>query len=318
MIPKKICLVIGSNSFSGACLVDYLLNNGFKVIGLFKTPKKKKFLKFSENKNIKNYISIQFDLNSTKKKLLTIVKKYKPNYIVDFASLCLVNESWYNPKLYMQTNVTNKIDFLKDISYENYLKKYIYISTPEVFGSSKKSQAENSTMFNPSTPYAISKLAIELYMKIINKNFKGKYIVARFSNFYGETQEQHRLLPKLFESIKSKKFFFLQGNGLSKRNFIYETDFCEGILKIIQKGKINKNYHFCSNDIYSIVNITKLVCKASNVRFNNLVKKTKDSIGKDQIYKLNCLKTKKELNWKPNVSLIQGINKLKNYYLMKK
>ena len=59
MIPKKICLVIGSNSFSGACLVDYLLNNGFKVIGLFKTPKKKKFLKL--------YIySIRFEFNKKK------------------------------------------------------------------------------------------------------------------------------------------------------------------------------------------------------------------------------------------------------------
>lgn len=318
MIPKKTCLVIGSNSFSGACLVNYLLNNGFKVIGLYKTPKKKKFLKFIKNNNINNYISAQFDLNSTKKNLLTIVKKYKPNYIVDFASLCLVNESWHNPKLYMQTNVSNKMDFLKEISDENYLKKYIYISTPEVFGSSKKSQPENSVKFNPSTPYAISKLAVELYMKIINKNFNGKYIIARFSNFYGETQEQHRLLPKLFESIKLQKMFPLQGNGSSKRNFIYETDFCEGILKIIKKGKINNNYHFCSNDIYSIVNIIKLVCKVSNVSFTKLVKKTKDRIGKDQIYKLNCLKTKKELNWKPNVSLIQGIYKLKKYYLTKK
>ena len=72
---KKKCLIIGSNSFSGACLTDYLLNNGFKVIGLFKTSKKKKFLKFSENKSIKNYTPIQFDLNSTKKKLTNNIKK---------------------------------------------------------------------------------------------------------------------------------------------------------------------------------------------------------------------------------------------------
>ncbi len=316
MISKKICLVLGSNSFSGACLVDYLLDNNFKVIGLYKTKKKKIFLKFIGNKNVKSYKSIKFDLNSKTKNLFKIVKKYKPNYIVDFASLCLVNESWENPKLYMQTNFTNKIDFLKDVSNEKYLKKYIYISTPEVFGSSKKPQSENSTIFSPSTPYAISKLATELYMKIINKNFNGKYIVARFSNFYGETQEKHRLLPKLFESIKLRKIFFLQGNGLSKRNFIYDTDFCDGILKIILNGKIDKNYHFCSNDIYSIVNIVKIVCKISKVSFTNLVKNTKDRIGKDQIYKLNCSKTKKELKWKPNVSLIQGIKKLKNYYLI--
>lgn len=315
MTKRNICLVIGSNSFSGACLVDYLLNNKFKVIGLYKTKKEKKFLKFEKNKYIKNYVSLQFDLNLKKKNLLKIVRKYKPNYIVDFASLCLVNESWQNPELYMLTNVTNRLNFLKKISNESCLKKYIYISTPEVFGSSTKPQRESSTMYNPSTPYAISKLAVELYMKILNKNFNGKFIITRFSNFYGETQEQHRLLPKLFKSILSKNFFYLQGDGSSKRNFIYDTDFCEGIYKTMQKGRIGKNYHFCSDEINSIIKIIKLVCKISLINYDNLVKKIRDRVGKDQIYKLDCNKTKKELNWKPNVSLLQGINKLKYYYL---
>ena len=126
-------------------------------------------------------------------------------------------------------------------------------------------------------------------MKIINKNFKGKYIIARFSNFYGETQEQHRLLPKLFESIKLQKMFPLQGNGSSKKFYMKQIFY---VFQDNKKGKINNNYHFCSNDIYSIVNIIKLVCKVLMLS-TNLVKKTKDRIGKDQIYKLNCLKTKK-------------------------
>ena len=127
--------------------------------------------------------------------------------IVDMSSLCLVNESCEDSEIYMLKNVTYKFDLLKKISQENYLKKYIYISTPEVFGSSLKAQRESSTMYNPSTPYAISKLAVELYMKILNKNFNGKCIITRFSNFYGETKEQHRLLPKLFKSSLFKNFF---------------------------------------------------------------------------------------------------------------
>lgn len=318
MTNRNVCLVLGSNSFSGACLVDYLLKNKFRVIGLYKTKKNKKFLKYKNNKNLKNLTSIKFDINSKKKNLFNIVQKYKPKYIVDFASLCLVNESWEEPELYMLTNVTNKFDFLKKISKENYLKKYIYISTPEVFGSSLKAQVENSVLYNPSTPYAISKLATELYMKIINKNFQGKYIITRFSNFYGETQEEHRLLPKLFKSILYKKNFFLQGNGLSKRNFIYDTDFCEGIFQTMKKGKIGKNYHFSSNEMFSIIKIVKLVCKISKVSFSDVIKKTKDRVGKDQMYKLNCTRTRKELNWKSNVTLVRGINKLKDYYLHNK
>ena len=63
MTNRNVCLVLGSNSFSGSCLVDYLLENKFRVIGLYKTKKNKKFLKYKNNKNLKNLTSIQFDIN---------------------------------------------------------------------------------------------------------------------------------------------------------------------------------------------------------------------------------------------------------------
>ena len=70
--------------------------------------------------------------------------------------------------------------------------------------------------------------------------------------------------------------------------------------------------------MFSIIKIVKLVCKISKVSFSDVIKKTKDRVGKDQMYKLNCTRTRKELNWKSNVTLVRGINKLKDYYLHNK
>ena len=73
----------------------------------------------------------------------------------------MVNESWSKPDLYFKTNVLSKAKILNYLTKAKFLKKYIYISTPEVFGSSKKYMNENEEKFNPSTPYATSKLSAE-------------------------------------------------------------------------------------------------------------------------------------------------------------
>ena len=97
--------------------------------------------------------------------LTTVCYVFKPEYIIDFASICMVNQSWNNPKIYFQINVLFKAEMLIQLKKFNFLKKYIYISTPEIFGSSNKFIHEDNNNFNPSTPYATSKLSAEILLK---------------------------------------------------------------------------------------------------------------------------------------------------------
>ena len=95
-----------------------------------------------------------------------MIKKLKPEVIIDFASICMVNESWKNSNIYFQINVLSKIKMIEYLSSTKFLKKkYIYISTPEIFGSSKKYIEEKSKTFSPQTPYATSKLSFEILLK---------------------------------------------------------------------------------------------------------------------------------------------------------
>ena len=90
----------------------------------------------------------------------------------------------------------------------HFLKKYIYISTPEIFGSSNQPVKEDSIRYNPSTPYALSKLMSESLIRLFQKSHKNqKFIIARFSNFYGPMQGKNRLIPKVLKSIRLKKKF---------------------------------------------------------------------------------------------------------------
>tara|TARA_Y100001970_G_scaffold294347_1_gene451154 strand:- start:11163 stop:12152 length:990 start_codon:yes stop_codon:yes gene_type:complete len=311
---KKI-LVLGCSSFSGASMVDFLLKKKYFVLGTYSKKKPKILLSFSNNKRQKYLKTIK--INLLKKidlnRLLTFIKKEKPHIIIDFASICMVNESWKKPKKYFEINSTSKIYILNQIIKFNFLKKYIYISTPEVFGSQNNSIKESNNSFNPSTPYAVSKLICEDYIKNLIRNFKFNGIIARFSNFYGPGQPYYRLIPKIIISIIKKKKFPLHGDGKSKRNFIFSDDFCYGIYKIIIKGATGKIYHFSGNKLYSVVEIIKKVSNLMGKNFKKVIKKVPDRKGKDLIYNINSRLTEKELNWFCKTNIDVGISKLINY-----
>lgn len=308
---KKI-LVLGASSFAGSSFFEYLNNNfNYKILGTYNS--KKNLTKLFNNKKIFKRL-VKLNLNNNNHKLLDIVKKFKPEYIFDFASICLVNESWNNPKYYFNVNLNSKLELISCLHKIQFLKKFIYISTPEVFGSNNKSINENNKYFKPSTPYALSKLSCEQTLLNYNNSFKKKSIITRFSNMYGLRQMKHRLIPKLIDCIKNNKKFPLQGNGLSKRNFIFENDFNKALIKVMNKGVNGQTYHFASDEYFTIKDVIKLVCKLYKVNFDNLIYYTSDRIGKDKNYFLNCSYTKKKLKWSPRYSLKSGIMKMMSYH----
>ena len=264
--------------------------------------------------SLKKFKLIRLNLNNEKNSLLKIVKSFKPKYIFDFASVCMVNESWDDPNYYLRVNLNSKIDFIQNMHNLSFIKKFIYVGTPEIFGSTLKPVKENSLNFNPSTPYAISKLSFEQFLMAYQKNYKNKVIITRFSNFYGRGQLEHRLIPKLLKCIKNNLKFPLHGKGLTKRDFIFDEDFNNAFYKVLTKGKLGKIYHFSTNHYVSIKNIIKIICKFKKVKFQEIVYETSERKGKDKYYFLDCSKTSKELKWKPQNKLIQGLYKTIKYY----
>ena len=313
---KNKVLILGISSFAGASFANYLLNNSnFKIYGTFNKKRKFIFKLFLEkNKKFNQIVFNKLNLNSKKVDLNEIISKIKPNFIIDFASVCMVNESWSNPEYYFDVNFNSKIKLIKNLYKQKKLKKYIYIGTPEIFGSSEKAILENSTNFNPSTPYASSKLSTEIFLNNFIKNPKYKIIIARFSNFYGRGQPMHRLIPKLIYCINKKIKFPLEGTGNTKRNFIFEDDFNAGLLKIIKVGKIGEKFHFSGNKYHTIKDVIQKIIKIKNYSWSKLIIRRPDRKGKDKNYYLNCKKTQRQLKWNSKTNLENGLKKTINYY----
>jgi dTDP-glucose 4,6-dehydratase len=306
-------LVLGISSFAGSSFFEYVSKiKKYEVYGSYNTRKKNYYMPFLNKLNKKKIFKVKMNSNS---KIFDIVKKLNPHYIIDFSSLCMVNESWNNFSKYIEFNISAKIKLIENIKKIKNIKKYIYISTPEIFGSNNFEIHEKYLVKNPTTPYATSKLAFENLLTNYSKIQKYPFIIARFSNFYGRRQPLYRLIPKVIFSIILKIKFPLHGNGHTKRDFIFEDDFNSGILKIIKKGLIGKIYHFSTGEFIAIKNLIKKICIKNNVNYKNLVIKTKDRNGKDQNYFLCSKKTRKELMWQPKVNLDKGIDIVQKFML---
>ena len=123
---------------------------------------------YSKNKNINNFKFYKLDINKDLNKICTLIKKQKPEYIINFAAQGMVNESWDKPEDWYNTNIVAQTKLYK-ILKGKFLKKIIHVTTPEVYGD-KSSIINEEASFNPSTPYAISRMALDFHLKLYFAN----------------------------------------------------------------------------------------------------------------------------------------------------
>tara|TARA_E500000178_G_scaffold267616_1_gene265123 strand:+ start:498 stop:1493 length:996 start_codon:yes stop_codon:yes gene_type:complete len=307
---KKKILIIGSNSFAGSNFINLLLNKKYQVSGISRSKENLPFLScYKNNENIKNFRYLRLDLNKDCKKIYKFIVNWKPAYIFNFAAQGMVNESWKNPLDWYQTNIISQVKLFEKIKNLSFIKKYINFSTPEVFGNNLKNLKED-TVFNPSTPYAISRANFDYHLVANSKFTKFPIIITRTANIYGPHQQLYRVVPKAIISFLNNKIFYLDGSGTSKRSFIYMDDVSEVLIKIMLSKKNKTSYHISTNKFITIENLVKKILSLMNIRSNKLIKKkTKDRIGKDFIYKLDASLIKKEFKWISKTNLDEGIKK---------
>ncbi len=305
-------LVIGSNSFSGSNFINFLLNKNHKVVGVSRSTEiKKEFLIYKKNQNIQNFKFYKINLNRDLKKLFNIINKFKPDIVVNYAAQGMVAQSWKSPEDWYQTNLVSQSIFYRKIQEIKFIKKIIHVSTPEVYGNTPKLIKPNYN-FNPSTPYAISRAAMDLHLFNLYKYFKLPIIFTRTANVYGPGQQLYRIVTKTIMSIKKRKYIYLHGGGKSLRSFIFVDDASEATYIISKKGKIGSTYHISGKNFISIKSLVKKIFNLSNLDFKKFCKIEVDRIGKDHSYKLNQQKTFK-LNWKPRTDIDTGLLKTFNW-----
>lgn len=311
---KKKFLIIGSNSFSGASFINLILSKKYEIIGVSRSNEiKKEFLLYRCNQNLKLFKFYKIDINKNKdrNRLYKIIKKFKPHYIINYSAQGMVAQSWAYPEDWYMTNLVSQSILYKNLMKFKFIKKMIHFTTPEVYGSNKKVVKENFN-FKPSTPYAVSRAAMDYHLMNFQKNYGLPIIFTRTANIFGPGQQLYRIIPKTFMCAKKKIKLNLHGGGKSIRSFIYMDDVSKATFLILTKGKIGSTYHISTNSFFSIKSVVKKISSIEKVRFKKLFRNEKDRMGKDHSYRLNSSKLKK-LGWRPEISFELGLNHTKKW-----
>lgn len=308
MAAREKVLVIGSNSFSGASFVDFLLQQGAEVIGVSRSPESHRaFLPYRWSGKDRNFTYHQCDLNHDLDKIMSIAQAEKPEYIVNFAAQSMVGESWKNPDHWFMTNVVSAVRMHERLRHCDFMKKYVHVTTPEVYGSTNGFIRENAP-FNPSTPYAVSRAAGDMSLRTYFEAYRFPVVFTRTANVYGPGQQLYRIIPRTILFILLGRKLQLHGGGISRRAFIHMKDVSDATWRIAQQAPAGATYHISTNHIVTIRELVECICRKLDARFEDSVEIVSERLGKDAVYMLDSTKLREKLGWQDKISLDQGLD----------
>lgn len=299
-------VVIGSNSFSGASFVRYLLDSGQEVVGMSRSPEPTQALRPYAWGNTSGFRFMQLDLNKDLDRMMDAIRTFQPKYVVNFAAQSMVAESWQHPEDWFQTNVVANVKFHDRLRRCEFLEKYVHVSTPEVYGHCQGSVREDAP-YNPSTPYAVSRAACDMSLTSFHKAYGFPVVFTRAANVYGPGQQLYRIIPRTILFIHLGRKLQLHGGGRSVRSFIHIRDVADGTWRVAQHGKPGEVYNLSTHRLISIRDLVELICRMMGVSFANHVEMVDERLGKDAAYVLDNAKARETLGWSPTVELEQGI-----------
>ena len=318
---KKI-IVTGGSGFIGSNLVNFLIKKKYFVINIDKLTYASNIKAHSDKSN-KFYKFFKIDLNN-KKKIIDVIRKYKPKAIFNLAAETHVDRSIDGPKNFINTNILGTFNLLESIRY---LKKYkintklVHISTDEVYGDieGNRRSSEDSN-YEPSSPYSASKASADHLVKSYIRTYKINAVISNCCNNYGPYQFPEKLLPKMISNIFNNNPLPIYAKGQNSREWIHVEDHCKALFMLYLKGKPGENYNVGSGVNIKNIDLVKRLLKICRKLKVKIGKKTKiifvqDRPGHDFRYALNSKKIFKKFRWRAKIKLDYGLSETVKWYL---
>jgi len=301
-------LVLGSNSFSGASFVDFLLGQGEDVIGVSRSPEPHRaFLPYRWFGRHGGFRFHRLDLNSELDEIMDLVRTERPEYVVNFAAQSMVAESWKNPDHWFVTNVVSTVRLHDRLRHCDFIRKYVHVTTPEVYGSTNGFIREDA-LFNPSTPYAVSRAAADMSLRTYFEAYRFPVVFTRAANVYGPGQQLYRIIPRTILFILLDRRLQLHGGGVSRRAFIHVKDVSEATWRIAREAPLGETYHISTNEMVTIRELVERICHKLGARIEDSVEIVGERLGKDAAYMLDSTKLRSTFGWRESVSLDAGLD----------
>ncbi len=309
-MDKIKILVTGGAGFIGSNFIMHILNKykDYFIVNLDKLTYAGNMDNLKGIEKNKNYKFVKGDICDKK----TVQEAMKGcDAVLNFAAETHVDRSIRTSEDFIKTDVLGT-HVLLNLVKENNIKRFIQISTDEVYGSIEEGSFKETDIVDPSSPYSSSKAGADLIVSSYWKTYNTPVMITRSSNNFGSHQYPEKLIPLFITNILGGKKIPLYGDGLNVRDWIYVLDNCEAIDFVLHNGILGEIYNIGSGNEKTNLEITKTIL-AELGKDESYIEYVADRAGHDRRYALNCQKINK-LGWKPKFKFEDALKETISWY----
>ena len=304
-------LITGGAGFIGSNFIRFLLQKDSKaeIVNLDKLTYAGNLDNLRDIEKNKRYRFVKGNICniSSVEKLMK-----KTDIVVHFAAETHVDRSIMEAGDFVKTDVFGTFVLLNAARKYN-VKKFVHISSDEIYGSIENGSFNEESPINPTNPYSALKAGADRLAYSYFKTFKLPIIIIRSSNNFGPYQHPEKLIPLFTTNAIENKKLPLYGDGLNKRDWLYVLDNCDAIYFLMNKWFVGETYNVAGGNERTNLEITKLILKELK-KPESLIEFVKDRLGHDRRYSLTHNKIKK-LGWKPKCKFENALRETVKWYL---
>ncbi|MFH1022565.1 MAG: dTDP-glucose 4,6-dehydratase [Planctomycetota bacterium] len=256
-----------------------------------------------------------------RKGLEPLFRRGRFDAVIHFAAESHVDRSILDAAPFIETNVRGTQALLEAATAHG-VKRFVQISTDEVYGSIRRGTFTEESPLRPNSPYSASKAGADLLALAWHRTFGLPVIVTRSSNNYGPFQFPEKLIPLMIRNILEEKPLPVYGRGRNIRDWLYVEDNCRGVLRVAERGRPGEVYNIGGGEERPNLEIVHRLCDIAARRLGRpraaaraLIRFVKDRPGHDFRYSLSSRKIGRDLGWRPAMTLEVGLERTVDWYL---
>jgi dTDP-glucose 4,6-dehydratase len=311
---KMRILVTGGAGFIGSNFIRYFLSRypDYHLINLDLLTYAGNLENLKEVERASNYTFVKGDIAD--KDLVDKLFQEGIDVVLNFAAESHVDRSVLAPEQFVRTNVMGT-QVLLDASRKYGIRKFIQVSTDEVYGSlGREGYFTETTPLAPNSPYSATKAGGDLLVRAYHETYGLPVNITRCSNNYGPYQFPEKLIPLMIIHALQDKPLPVYGDGLNVRDWLHVEDHCRALDLVLHQGVNGEVYNIGGNNERTNLEIVNLILQELG-KPPSLIRHVEDRLGHDRRYAIDSSKIQRELGWQPVRSFDDGIRETIAWYL---
>jgi dTDP-glucose 4,6-dehydratase len=302
---KTYCILGGGGAF-GIHTAFYLLEhaNPKKVIGIGRNPLRPEPFSLGIDR-VAGFEYRAFHVTYELDLLLEYLDREKPEVIINFAAQGEGAVSWKHSWRFFETNAMALTRLAEELGKRDWLERFIQIGTSEMYGSTALPASEDAPI-RPSSPYAASKVAFDLYLMSAHRYLGFPMNIIRPSNAYCPGQLLHRVIPKAIWCWLNHSKVPLHGGGNAQKSYLHARDLAAAILLVADQAPTGAIYNVAPATPVSIKYVMEQLAWYMNINFDQLCAVADDRLGQDARYWLDSTAIR-DLGWGQTVLFEHGL-----------